>query len=874
MAKASTQELKKTKSDANENGKAKRVKEKQPDAPPLIPEKFQDAAALATLAVMLVLFFWTALFEGKVFLVPDNTASLSLTTFIKEAEAEGVFPLWIPYIFSGMPSYGSLFTSGERTFDFLNQLWGLILKVLSSPSANDTSDWAIIYFFIYGAGIYTLLRIKQCNPTQALIAALGGTFATLSLVWISVGHNTKMVAISMLPFTFVLLERLRTEQDLKKNILNIGLLAFVLNLQARSTHVQMIYYSYLAVGVYFLFELGSTLMRKESVQHWGRSVSGFALAVLIGLMMSADTYLSVLEYTPYSIRGAASITETVPELAPLPASPEDAAKRAQKKPVGTGLDYDYATNWSFGVSEVITFFFPSYFGYGNSTYWGPQPFTACPQFFGTTILALALLGLFYYRRDHFVQALAVIGFLALLISFGKYFPILFDPLFNFLPFFNKFRAPSMILILLQTSACILAGFGLKAIYDIRQSGDKTALKAVGYGAAAAAAMFLVSVLTLSGYKQTYLKSFAESARGKMLISQNPGFQNVIERISDQVGLWNMVQTDMILSLFFLAVIAVAAYLFTHRRLSPILLTPILVVVVVLDLWRADTKLLEDLKESVAQQQFFEKPLFIDALQQDKTKFRVATYDFGKEANWLAYYKIETVGGYSGAKMRLYQDLIEVAGMGVTESPMFFINPVMNDLLNIKYLLSNRALSVAGFKFASDKGGAIMERENPTPRAWFVKSVEKQSAGDIMKAIVGQTFNPREKAFVEKDISNIEAADSTAARVDIIGSGIHHLDLKVTATGQNFLFVSEIYYPPGWKCLIDGVETEIYKTNYAFRGVVVPKGTHDVKFVFESRAFAIGKLLSILANLLVVGMVAFGIYDATQRKRATDASISA
>ncbi|MFN3386515.1 MAG: YfhO family protein [Candidatus Thermochlorobacter sp.] len=828
---------------------------------PLIAEPYQDLAALLTIGVLLLLFFWEALFGGKIFITPDNTASLSLQTYINEAIEQGVFPQWIPYIFSGMPSYGSLTTTGDRAFDVLNILWGKFLQFITAPSSNDISDWVIVYFFIYSAGIYTLLRIKKATPFAAMVGALGGTFATLSLVWVPVGHNTKMIAISMLPFTLVFLERLREEHDWKKNIFNLAALAFVLNLQVRSTHVQMVYYAYLAVGIYFLFELISALVRKESLQAWLRSVAGFVIAVAIGLSMSADTYLSVAEYTPHSIRGSASITEVVPELS-LPSSPD-----AKKKPAGSGLDYDYATSWSFGVSEVLTFFIPYYYGYGNNTYWGPQPFTACPQFFGATILVLALFGLIYYRREHFVQALGVIGTIALLISFGKYLPILFDPLFYFLPFFNKFRAPSMILILLQTSACILAGYGIKALYDLRQTQPEKAMKALQYMALGAVILLFVAMIGISSYEPVYLKEYAASPRGQMLIKQNPGVPNVIKIISDEYRLFDKVKTDVVLSLFFVSVVFVGGYFFARRRLQAAIFVPLVVITVVLDLWRASTDLLKDLKDAQEQKAFFAKPDFIEFLEKDKSKFRINPHDFNKEPNWLAYFKMESVGGYQGAKLRLYQDLIETVGMGSTETPFFFVNPVMTDLLNIKYIVSSTPYSVVGFKPVFNGSAFVLERENPTPRLWFVKEVQQATNVEALKHIIAQDFNPRERAYIEREVPALDPADSTA-QVEITRYGIQDIEIKATATGNHFLFISEIYYP-SWKCYIDGQETEIYKTNYAFRGIVVPKGTHEIRLVYESRAFEIGKALSIGANVLLIGMFGFAGFTAWQRRRALE-----
>ncbi|MDW8465046.1 MAG: YfhO family protein [Chloroherpetonaceae bacterium] len=833
----------------------------------LIPKPYQDLVALLTLAVLLVVFFWDALFSGKVFLVPDNTASLSLQPFLQEAKEQGVFPQWIPYIFSGMPCYGSLFASGERTFDFLNTAWSYLLGLITVPSKNDLSDWVIVYFFIYGAGIYTLLRIKQAPVLAALTGAIGGTFATLSLVWIPVGHNTKMVAISMLPFTLVFLERLRDESDWRKNIFNLAALAFALNLQVRSTHVQMVYYSYLAIGIYFLFELISTLVRKAPVQAWLRSVAGFVIAMLIGVSMSADTYLSVAEYTPHSIRGSASVTEIAPDLA-LPGSPEE-----KKKPAGTGLDYDYATNWSFGVSEVITFFIPSYYGYGNYTYWGPQPFTACPQFFGAVIIALAILGLVYYRRDHFVQALAVIGTLSLFISFGKYLPILFNPLFYYFPFFNKFRAPSMILILLQTAACILAGYGIKALYEMRQAQPELPIKIFRYSTFGVVGLLFLAIVGFSGCRSQYIKEYASSPKGQMLIKQNPLIPGVVERMAAEYRLFENTQTDLVLSLLFVSAVFGSGYFFVRRRLPVAVFVPLVAAVTTLDLWRASSPLLKELKEPQEQKAFFAKPDFIEFLEQDKSKFRINPHDFDKEANWLAYFKMETVGGYQGAKLRLYQDLIETVGMGSTETPFFFINSVMMDLLNIKYIVSSTPYSVVEFKPVFNGSAFVLQRENPTPRMWFVKEVAQDSAVNILRHIVARDFNAREKAFIEKAVPLYEPADSTA-KVEIVQYRLQDITLRTNTTGTHFLFLSEIYYP-AWKCYIDGVETEIYKTNYAFRGIFVPKGQHEIRLVYESRAFEIGKVLSVGANvvLAVMFVVSAVIAWQAQRTRAAETTVN-
>lgn len=824
----------------------KSSKSKKPLTPEtsLIPERYQDLAAILSLLFLTLILFAPVVFQGKAFVVPDNTASLATQTFVNDAKSEGIQPQWIPYVFSGMPSLGSLFVQAERWYDVTHAvLWKGVIKIFSMLTANPDGTSIVLFYFVFGAGVYWLLRTKQCTPFQSLIGAIGATMATLSVVWITVGHNTKVVAASLYPYLLVFAERLRQSNSWKSMVLNTALLTCVLSLLFGSTHVQMIYYGGLFAGVYLLVELIYALVKKEPITAWLRSAGGMAIATLLAVMMFADTYLAVAEYSPYSIRGAASVTSIYPELAT-----EQTASQSKADSKG-GLSYDYATSWSFGVEEVLTFFAPSYFGYGNASYWGPQPFTMCPQFFGVVILIFAVIGFVTHWRDRFVQAVFAVGVFALLVSFGKHFSLVYDLLFYFAPFFNKFRAPSMILILTALSACILAGYGVKAIYNLRESASnktKSLFQKISY---ASVVIALIGIFGFSGCKQDYVEQIAKSERGKQLIAQ---YQNpsVIQAYESQFKIFDMAKSDMILSLLIMGATMLLAYFFIVGTIPKSAFQGALLILVLIDFWRADAELLKSAQPKQAEKKVFEKPDYVAFLEQDKTKFRILPLLRDNDANWYAYFRLESVGGYQGAKMRIYQDLIELFGSGNTENPTFFTNAVLMDLLNLKYIIVDKPMMLEGFKTVFEGSRIVMARENPTPRAWLVRSVEKATVPDILKHIQRQDFNPREKAFVETDAPTVDAPDSLSS-VEVKSSGIHHLELSVKTSAKAFLFVSEIFYDKGWKCFLDGEETTVYKTNYAFRGLVVPQGTHTVKFVYESQAFNIGKRLAIGANAIVL-----------------------
>ncbi|MEE9224894.1 MAG: hypothetical protein V3U68_01685, partial [Bacteroidota bacterium] len=412
---------------------------------PWVPEKYQDAVYILLISLLLIVFFSEPLFKNKVFLAPDNLASKSLNTYLGDGREQGVFPQWIPYIFSGMPSYASLMITGNRWFDFTTTLWKYFQRVLHLVFPNTEVFSIVFYYFVFGVSMYIFIRWKLGNRFVAFFVSTAVLYSTFVIVWIMIGHNTKIASVMFLPLIFLLIEK--TSERLR--VIYAILLVILIHFLFESTHVQMIYYAFMAFGLYYVYQFIARLLRKEAVRGLAQSFGVFVVASMVAFAMSSDRYLSTIEYNKYSIRGSAPIL---------------ASTSSQKASPGGGLDYQYATNWSFSPEEVITFFIPSYYGFGwheykgpltnnqpyrLNTYWGQMPFTDAPQYMGIIPLVLAIVGVMYFRKNPWVQFLVILSILALSVSFGKNLPILYDLMFYYLPFFNKFRVPSMILVLLQ-----------------------------------------------------------------------------------------------------------------------------------------------------------------------------------------------------------------------------------------------------------------------------------------------------------------------------------------------------------------------------------------------------------------------------------------
>jgi hypothetical protein len=231
---------------------------------------------------------------------------------------------------------------------------------------------------------------------------------------------------------------------------------------------------------------------------------------------------------------------------------------------------------------------------------------------------------------------------------------------------------------------------------------------------------------------------------------------------------------------------------------------------------------------------------------------------------MAYFGLQHVHGYHSAKLRVYQDLLDVAGNG---GGSVIVNPFLWNLMNVKYLLSERPLMEGMQPVFKSQEAQLLVYENPSvlPRAFLVSRTETASQMDILQHLKKGDFAPLELAYLEKPLP--QAIDTIAGdmmehinRVRSIAYSNETIKLEVDATGNNLLFISDVYYPAGWKAYIDGKETEIFKTNYAFRSMIVPKGKHNVEMRFTSERFALGKNLSLASNVLVIALLGVGVWQ--------------
>jgi hypothetical protein len=296
------------------------------------------------------------------------------------------------------------------------------------------------------------------------------------------------------------------------------------------------------------------------------------------------------------------------------------------------------------------------------------------------------------------------------------------------------------------------------------------------------------------------------------------------------------------------------YLTATKKISHKVALGALIALTVIDLWRVDKRPYDPSKDSLEKTTFRQTDL-ISLLKQDKSMYRVA--DLGTmPPNALAYHFIEHVHGYSSAKLRVYQDMLDEAGNGGGSTIM---NPFLWNMLNVKYLIAGQQIyqNVPPDFQSQETGQLLYVNRTAMPRAWFVNRVERAEQRTILKHLKDGDFDLRDVAYVEEAVNSVQPTDSTAT-AEATRVGNQHVTVKVKAPQQNFLVVSEVYYPE-WHAYIDGIEVPMLKTNFLIRGVVVPAGSHTVEFKYISPSFETGRTISLAANGIIVIIAALGFW---------------
>ncbi len=816
-----------------------------PEARPSLVERRPLLILVALMVVLLCIVYGQILFSGKTLLPPDKLTADATAPFVKDALKRGIFPLWTPYIFSGMPSHGSLLSAPR-----VNVIDSAVKSVLGALQLPPFVFILLNYVF-FGCLIFLLLRSWKVHPLAAIFAGVAIVFVPQYVAFTAFGHNTKFLSLVLIPLIFYLTEQVLT----RGRLFYAALLALAIGFQLLRAHLQVSYYTALLIVLYVVYQLAAALRDRKGFASLGKGVLLLLAAGAVGIMLSAVLTLPVYEYSHYSIRGG---TEGA-------------------------LDYNYATAWSFSPLEMVTFLVPSFLGFGGETYWGKMPFTDYPLYFGVVVLFFAGLAL-VLRRDRRTIFLSVVALLALLISFGQHFPLLYKPMFHFLPFFSSFRVPSMIHIVLDIAMLLLAGIGLHEVLVWTGGRAGRAPRPVStyvlvfLGVVA----FLFLFLLLS--KGAYISLAGRSARALT--------------VQLRAAAYNRALLDAFLSLLFSGLCAAMVLLYLQRKLGAVLMATVITGVVILDLYLVDARIIHP-RDREDERAYFAKTEAVKYLQEDKGIFRIYAAPDNRTPNWYMYHKIQNVFGYHAAKLRIYHQFIEESGLDQRTfpgiPPLFakywrlishqgrpMLQPVhpgsispqriavdraFLDMLNVKYVLSYYDLRDEHFPKVVDGMPSVFLNTGALPRAFFVDSVVVISGRNrIFEFMRSGQFDPHRLAVMEVP-PPFRISPAAGNQVRVVSYDIHDIQLEAQVAAPTLLVLSEVFYPAGWKAYDNGRQVPIYKTNYVLRGLFLQPGEHRIRFSFRPASFRLGLGVSLLGLVLAAAAVGYEAIPALLRRRS-------
>lgn len=779
---------------------------------------------------LFVLFYFSPIvFDGKIMFQYDilqwEGAAKELLDYRKATGEEG---LWSNRIFGGMPGY---LVSLEIPGDITNMLIKVITVGLPHP---------INSLFFGMVCMYILLLSYKVRPEFSIAGAIAFAFNTFHLISLEAGHNAKIWAICLIPLILAGIHL--TFQG--KKLLGLALFALGLMLQLKFNHLQITYYTVLIVLIYGLVEL-VWAYREKAVPHFAKAIGILVVGAMLAVGANLTRFMTVLEYGKYSTRGASNLGNA------------DASQ--------SGLDKEYAFNWSQGKLETLTLLVPYLYGGASTeplpknsnteqalrangidnaqlngfikkapTYWGEQPGTGGPIYGGAIVLFLLVLGILFAPTKEKYLFLSVVA-LSILLVWGKNLAWFNYTLFDFLPGYSKFRAVTMAFSMTLFAIPVLGSLGLE--HAFRDSKDPKLLQKLGIAFLSTGGLALL-IWILAG-----MFGFRGSVDANL-----PDW--LVEPLQNDRK--SMLRSSALQSVIFISLAAGLILAAFKQKISAQMVGIGIAVLVGLDLWIINKQYVneESFQFNPAQQYFAATPADKTILL-DKEHFRVMNLDDPFNKARASYY-FNSIGGYHGAKMKRYQELVENAlGSEIqnfvqkAQTGDFEWNaiPILN-MLNTKYIVAGSAEN------------AVFQNPAAYGAAWFPRSIQSVTSNEAeMEAI--KSLASSEVAVVNSSEFGYPKAGSGQV-LSVKAENPAQLTYEVQVDEAGMLVFSEIFYPVGWKASVDGQETAIMRANYLLRAIEVPQGKHTIQLRFEPDSYFKTKLWTVVFQYLVVLVLIGGI----------------
>lgn len=805
--------------------------------------------AVVVFLIVSVLFCKPAL-DGDILNQHDNVGwkGMAQNSF-EYKEKNGHYPLWNPNLFSGMPNY-QVAMEGKSILPDLVKVFSLGLP---KP---------INFFFLACVCFYILCLVLRIRPVIAILAGLGYAFSTYNPVIVAAGHDTQMLATAFMPI--VIAGLICTFE--KKYWLGLVLTTYGTYQQIGINHLQVSYYTFLialAITIAYLF----VWIKQKDWKHIGIAAAITIISAIIGIAGSALILKTTAEYAPYTMRGGKDI------------SIEGDSVKIVKT---SGLDTSYAFEYSLGRAETVTLLMPNAFGGSSSKpaaegshvvkklmdkgvdennatqfaanlpgYWG-KLYTSGPAYLGVIICLLGLIG-FVIVKTPLRWGLLAVTVLGIFMAWGKYFAGFNVFLFEYLPMYNKFRAPSFAQVIPQFAVGVIAALALQRLLFVEKSKEllKADFKKILYAVGGLFALLGLMYLTMD------YKSINDTAMGANITAQTKSDEIARAVIAGlKQDRREMFGGQLLRAAGFTILLLGVLYAYLKNWIKPFVAAVILLIISTIELTMVSYKYMgEDLyvsPDEYASSNFGPSTIDQQILQDKDTNYRVFNMSGGNPyAESRTSYFHKSVGGYHPAKLRIYQDVIEKY---FSSSP----TPAVLNMLNTKYIIVQDP--------QTGQPGLITNPDVFGP-CWLVKNVKLVDNPAAAIVALGNT-NLKDTAIVEKTFSKnvVQPQWDSASSIKMVKYDNDAIEYEVNGNGPQFAVFSEIYYPVGWNAYIDGKKTDYVNTNYILRGISIPAGNHTVKFVFEPPSVKKGTSIMFMASILILLIFVGGLYMAWRDSR--------
>jgi hypothetical protein len=803
---------------------------------------------LLMIAIMasLAFAFMSPVFEGKILyqndIVQAGNMANELTQFQKQT---GEYSAWTNSAFGGMPAYQ--IKSGPT---------GNIFLALFRMLKLYFPGYTVAILFLCMLGFYFLLRTLKLNQWLALAGAIAFGFGSHNLQLIGAGHVSKIYAIAyMAPVIAGVFLVFKRKYLLGGLVTTVGF-----GIQLVTNHPQVSYYLGIIILAYLLVELVFAI-REKYFDHLVKSGITLFIALILAILPNMTALMTTQEYSKETTRGVSELVK-----------PGETKTK--------GLDINYITDWSYGIGETINLFIPNFSGGGSSqdlgtdsemykamirnqipvqqakqatrgmSYWGSQSLgTAGPHYIGAISVFLAVLGLFIVRGKK-KWWLASIIVLSVILAWGRNFMGLTEFFVNNVPLYAKFRDVTNLLIIAQFAIPLLAFLAIREWFADTGIDLKVKLNKlyIALGIAGGAALLVALIPSLFG-------SFSSAG--------DSGYPDWIKEPLrlDRIAL---ARADALRSLVFVVAAAAILWFSLKSKTRKEYLYIGLALLILVDMWSVGKRYLNSdnfISNRQIEQSTKQTPADGFILSDKDQGYRVLDMTTSPFQSARASKFHKSIGGYHGAKLGRYQDLIDkyLAPNTASISGVFQDKPTVEkvdaalsgmnvlNMLNTRYIIAN-------------PNGRPIPNIHAFGDVWFVDRVrivenanEEIDALDkaqlINEAIVDKRFTPQLSS-----LPALPSPNSGPDTISLVGYKPNYLKYDANAAGNRLAVFSQIYYPYGWQAFIDGKKADYLRADYALRAMVIPAGKHTIEFRFDPQTLKTGRLISLIGSLLVVLLV--------------------